>query len=108
MTPPSPKSLLLAKKAEIEAALSQASDGAKPVELDQTTQGRVSRIDAIQQQEMIKAAQRRRELEIAKINAAIKRLEEDEYGYCLKCGEEISYKRLALDPATPHCISCAD
>jgi len=101
------KSLLLAQKAELEAALAQAGEAAQPVELDQTLQGRVSRIDAIQQQEMTKAAQRRRENQLHKIESALQRIETGDYGYCIKCDEEIAEKRLALDPATPSCIRCA-
>lgn len=107
MNPAQYKTLLLSQKAELEAALEQAADAAKPVELDQTVQGRVSRIDAIQQQEMVKAAQERRRQQITKIDAALKRIEEDEYGYCLSCGEEIAEQRLELEPAVTLCIKCA-
>ena len=85
----------------------QAAESAKPVELDQTTQGRVSRIDAIQQQEMIIAGQRRREEQLVKITAALQRIENDEFGCCITCDEEIPEKRLEFDPTTLKCIKCA-
>ncbi len=46
-------------------------------------------------------------VEIAKINAALKRMEEGEYGYCVTCGDEISPERLDVLPHTPFCRSCA-
>ena len=38
---------------------------------------------------------------------ALKRIEADEFGWCVSCGDEIALKRLELDPATPTCIECA-
>ncbi|MEL0071342.1 MAG: TraR/DksA C4-type zinc finger protein [Rhodobiaceae bacterium] len=34
-------------------------------------------------------------------------METGDYGYCVTCGEDIESKRLALDPATPTCLSHA-
>ncbi len=77
------------------------------VVLDQTSVGRLSRMDALQNQAMQVETERRREVEIARIDAALQRLDDDEYGYCVSCGEEIQSKRLDMDPATPVCVDCA-
>ena len=45
--------------------------------------------------------------ELRQIDAALKRIEEDEYGYCVTCGNEISPERLEILPATPFCKNCA-
>lgn len=45
--------------------------------------------------------------EIRAIEAALKRIEEGEYGYCVKCGAEIGQDRLDLIPWTPFCRDCA-
>lgn len=89
-------------------AIEKSTDTAKPVELDQTMQGRLSRMDAMQQQEMALAGQRRREMLITKIDQALRRIDDGDFGYCLSCDEEISEKRLDLDPTTPICIHCAE
>ncbi len=102
------RQLLERRKAELEKVSESGAEARKTVELDQTTQGRLSRIDAIQGQEMSKAAERRRQLELKRIQAAFKRLAEGEYGACVTCGEEIARKRLEVDPATPTCIACAE
>ena len=88
--------------------LSGISEEARaPVELDQTTQGRLSRQDALQQQEMAKETERRRQAEILRTENALKRIDSDDYGYCIKCDEEIELVRLQNDPAVLTCISCA-
>ncbi len=77
------------------------------VKLDQTTVGRLTRMDALQNQAMQLETERRREVALTRIEAALVRIAQDEYGYCLSCGEEIGAKRLSMDPATPLCIECA-
>lgn len=77
------------------------------VELDQTMVGRLSRMDALQGQAMAQEVARRRETEIKRIDAALKRMDEGDYGYCVSCGEEIAVRRLELDPAAATCINCA-
>jgi len=44
---------------------------------------------------------------LRRIAAALARIDEGEFGYCIKCGDEIASRRLELDPAAPLCISCA-
>ncbi len=98
---------LLDARAEIEHLEEITVDDRKPVELDQQTQGRLSRMDALQVHEMALEQERRREIEIQRIDAALKRIDEGEYGYCVACGEDIEEKRLAGDPAVPLCVDCA-
>ena len=105
--PDSFKQVLIARRVELQQANELAIDSRSAVELDQQSVGRVSRIDAMQRQAMAKAGEQRRLVEMARINAALKRIELDEYGYCLKCGDEIAPKRLEFDPAAPLCIKCA-
>lgn len=78
------------------------------VELDQTSVGRLSRMDAMQVQAMALATQRRRKAEISKIESALERIDTEEFGYCRICGEPIAEARLTHDPAVTSCIGCAD
>ncbi len=84
-----------------------SSEGRAPVTLQQDSVGRLSRMDAMQQQAMALASEERRKAERGRIVAAIKRVEEGEWGYCLTCGEEIASARLAHDPSVAQCIACA-
>jgi DnaK suppressor protein len=93
--------------AELCASLAATADNRKAVELDQTTVGRLSRMDAMQVQAVALAAERMRLDEIRRIEAAIRRIEANEYGYCVRCGEEVAPKRLAVDPTIAFCICCA-
>ncbi|MAM61519.1 TraR/DksA C4-type zinc finger protein [Maritimibacter sp. UBA3975] len=45
--------------------------------------------------------------EIAQIKAALDRMDEGEYGYCVQCGTEIADARLDVVPQTPFCAECA-
>lgn len=98
---------LEALRTEISTAAEQSAEAGQPVELDQTRLGRLSRMDALQGQEMARAAERRRDTEIRKIDAALSRLDSGDYGWCVTCGEEIAADRLKFDPAVPICIACA-
>lgn len=79
----------------------------RPVALDQTTVGRLSRIDAMQGQAMALAAQRRRDIQLQRIAAAVKRIEDKTYGYCVGCADRIDERRLNVDPTVTLCIPCA-
>ncbi len=99
---------LLARRRELLEVAETGAASAATVELDQTRVGRLSRMDALQGQAMSRETNRRRTLEMQRIVAALQRIEDEEYGYCLRCGEAIATGRLQLDPATPYCIDCAE
>ncbi|WP_108810965.1 TraR/DksA C4-type zinc finger protein [Sphingorhabdus sp. Alg231-15] len=101
------KSLLLERQTELKALDEEAAGWSDTVELDQQSVGRLSRMDAMQQQEMAQAEARRRVNDLARIDIALKRIEECEYGWCAECGDPIAYKRLEIDPAAALCIGCA-
>ena len=84
-----------------------ASEDRKTVTLDQQAQGRLSRMDAMQRQAMAQAVERRRLGRMVKIKAALQRMEDGEFGFCLDCGDEIATARLDQDPTVPNCIDCA-
>lgn len=84
-----------------------SNDARETVELDQQAVGRLSRMDALQGQAMAQEQQRRRQHDLIRIEAALRRIEDEEYGYCLECGEEVSEKRLDIDPMATLCITCA-
>ena len=98
---------LEAEREEIKKLTAISADERKPVELDQTTQGRLSRMDALQVQEMALEQERRRKIELKRIGSALQRIEDGDYGYCTLCGGDIEPKRLEIDPAVPLCLVCA-
>ncbi|PKP66481.1 MAG: molecular chaperone DnaK [Alphaproteobacteria bacterium HGW-Alphaproteobacteria-7] len=98
---------LLARREELLAEDAMSAEGRAPVTLDQDSVGRLSRIDAMQIQAMALAQARRRKAERGGIDEALRRMDEDEYGYCLKCGDDIAPARLEHSPAVTTCIECA-
>ena len=105
--PAAARQRLLDLKAELIDLSQSADEDRKPVELDQQSVGRLSRMDSMQVQAMAKAADARRAQEIRRVDAALQRLDDEEYGWCVACGEEIEVKRLEVDPAAPRCAGCA-
>ncbi len=98
---------LLALRQEIEALRLRSASDQKPVALDQQSVGRLSRMDSMQVQAMDQAKDARRAIQLKSIEAALIRLDEGEYGYCVSCGEDIAPARLEQNPAVPFCIGCA-
>lgn len=98
---------LLSLKDELTALDETATDGRAAVELDQSRVGRLSRMDALQSQAMNKAVAARRKTKLLAIDAALIRIEEDEFGYCTVCGDNIPQRRLELDPTAAVCLSCS-
>ena len=100
------KQRLLEELKSLQVLRESTKSSRAPVELDQQSVGRLSRMDALQKQNMELATEHRREMRVKAINAALQRIENGAYGYCLICDEEISLKRLEIDPAIACCISC--
>ena len=101
------KHLLEQRRNELLAMADSDDEAAATVELDQSRVGRLSRMDAMQQQAMANATSQRRQVEIAQAKAALQRITDDEFGYCIECGDDIAPKRLAHNPTAATCITCA-
>ena len=84
-----------------------SAESRRAVTLDQQSVGRLSRMDALQQQSMALAAEKRRQQRIARVEAALKRMASGDFGWCVTCGDEIEDRRLEADPSTPVCGACA-
>ena len=98
---------LLELKDRLEAALSSNTQNSKPVELDLEI-GRLTRMDAIQQQHMAKAGREANRLKLKQIEAALLRLENETYGECISCGENIAFARLKARPESQQCVECKE
>lgn len=102
------KKLLQDQLTELEKISDNNRDASDIVELDQSRQGRLSRMDALQGQAMSLAAKQRRQFTLKRINSALKRIDDEEYGLCENCGEDIASGRLQIDPTATLCIKCAE
>lgn len=98
---------LLQLREELEAVAKTGNESSQVVELDQTRQGRLSRMDAMQAQAMSLESARRRDLMLKGIAAALRRIDDGTFGLCRTCEEPIARKRLEFDPTALLCIDCA-
>lgn len=92
---------------ELTTSIAEDNAMSDTVVLDQSKVGRLSRMDAMQAQQMSLAADRRRKQQLTAINGALSRIANDEYGECVDCGEWINAKRLEFDPTALRCVGCA-
>ena len=99
--------LIDARKREIEEFIDSGAASGKAVELDQSRVGRLTRMDAIQQQQMTLESRRRWHRELAALDAVSERIQEGEFGLCSRCGEDIDPRRLEIDLCATLCIECA-
>ena len=113
MAEPSPEGLraryeprLRHELADLRLASTSTSGDRGPVELDQQSVGRLSRMDALQGQAMAAGVEARRRARIRAIEAALQRRPEEEFGFCGRCGDFIGEKRLDLDPTVTRCVEC--
>ncbi|MFT5219458.1 MAG: DnaK suppressor protein [Gammaproteobacteria bacterium] len=102
------KTLLAAKEIELTESLEQIKSASQPVTLDQQSVGRVSRIDAIQQQQMAVANQLQLQHLLQQVDAALLRIDQESFGLCLHCDEPISTLRLQAQPYAELCIECQE
>ena len=100
--------LLNQQKLDLTQQLKNSEENSAPVTLDQQSVGRVSRIDAIQQQQMAVANREQDTAILKQINASLSRVENDEYGYCQECGEPIGFARLQVQPYAANCVACQE
>ena len=100
------KKLIELQLQELTAENELGQSSQKTVELDQQSVGRLSRMDALQSQAMAQAQQRRRDVLKSSLTAALQRLEEEEFGYCVDCGDEIEEARLSASLVILKCMSC--
>ena len=96
---------LLTAREDLKATLRLANDGAKPVDLD-TPIGRLSLMDAIQQQQMTRASRSTLDIKLRQVCASLETYRTGEYGHCRTCEEPIGYPRLKARPEAPFCLDC--
>jgi DnaK suppressor protein len=99
--------LLVGRLAATRAGLASSRDALAPIALDQASVGRLSRMDALQQQATRAGLREGLQREERRIEAALARIDAGQFGVCCACDDHIPGDRLAADPATPFCIACA-
>lgn len=99
------RKILLAQREELAGAAKRALSGDIHVDPDDFP----DEIDTASSEVTLQFTGRLREREqglLAKIDAALEKIEEGEYGDCINCGEDIGVKRLKARPVAELCIDC--
>ena len=96
---------LLTLQKELATLLVTSEESVQTVDLDQPI-GRLSRMDAMQQQKMAQANRAAHQMKAKQVVAALAAFQGDEYGYCKMCDESIGFKRLNAKPEAPFCVNC--
>ncbi|NIL92916.1 MAG: TraR/DksA family transcriptional regulator [Woeseiaceae bacterium] len=65
------------------------------------------RAKELEDSEVVDALGNEARVEISKINEALRRMDNDEYGICDECGSDINEGRLDAHPYARKCIDCA-
>ena len=91
---------------EIEAYLSKTEESAEAVSPDKSL-GRLSRMEAMQDQQLILEARRRKKMQKVAVLSALQRIENGQFGTCIFCGKPIASDRLEVAPESTTCISCS-
>jgi len=102
------RSLLQSNKTKLEQQLLDAKSATSVVRLDQSSVGRLSRMDAMQQQSMAVSTRVKAQASLRKTLKALHRMDSEDFGYCDQCDEPIQFKRLKVQPQASHCLKCQD
>lgn len=94
-------------KQDIEGLQTTRDQSTATVTLDQSSVGRLSRMDAMQQQAMAQSTEARARKTLQRIEAALRRCDDGSFGYCIDCDEPIASERLEFDPTLLRCVQCA-
>ena len=92
---------------ELQEGLSEKGDATAPVQLDGSI-GRLSRMDAIQSQQMALGLKVRQQQALIRVRNALEAIRAGIYGQCRRCRGSISVDRLEVQPDAILCVKCAE
>lgn len=93
-------------KSQLSDQLNAAEEDSQPVQLDQQLVGRLSRMDAMQQQQMAVASRQHVKDHLRGVMLALQAIESEDYGYCSDCAKSIGFARLSVRPEALLCLAC--
>ena len=99
---------LLALRSELQELEEASRETTQPVDPDQAGTGGLSRRDAMQAQIASGEGSRQRKRQIQKIDGALRRIQQGEYGKCFVCEEELDRAGLSADPTITRCANCIE
>ncbi len=103
---PAIKAAIERKIKSTEAAITDYKDMTQPVAPDVAI-GRISRMDAINNKSVMEAALREAEAKLIRLKTALEKINDADFGICIKCKGEVPIKRLMIMPDSNKCVNCS-
>ena len=100
------KQKLLDEISKTELLIKEYRELTKPIAPDVAI-GRISRMDAINNKSITEAALRQSEEKLVNLNRVLSKLDENDFGICLKCRQKIPFGRILIRPESLYCVNCA-
>ena len=97
--------IIISKIAKTKTAIIQLKEITKPISPENAI-GRISRMDAINNRSVNVAALRQVEQTLLKLQNALEKIDNDDFGKCSQCGKEIQTGRIRFRPESAFCMSC--
>ena len=92
--------------AQVKADIIELEKMTQPVKPENSL-GRISRMDAINNKSVVEASLRNKKSKLTKLNVAISKVDEKDFGYCQMCKNQIQPMRLMFMPESSRCVRCA-
>jgi len=89
-----------------EKSVLRYQDLAKPIAPENAI-GRISRMDAINNRSISEEALRKAKLKLNNLQIALSNIDDDDFGICGKCHQQIPVGRILLVPQSRFCVNCA-
>jgi DnaK suppressor protein len=100
------KDAIIEQIPELEEDIKRLEDAAKPISPD-SAYGRLSRMDAINNKAIVDATLTSKRVTLQSYKNVLEKIDSEEYGRCIRCGNAIALERLRSIPYADFCITCA-
>jgi len=100
------KEKILKEIAKVEMRIGEYKDMSQPVAPDDAI-GRISRMDAINNQSVTEASLRQAEEKLSSLKRVLSLVGTKDFGICIRCGNPIPAARIIFRPESLKCVNCA-
>jgi DnaK suppressor protein len=100
------KAKIEAEILKTEEKIAEYSELTRPVEPENAI-GRISRMDAIHNKSVVEAALRKSKEKLEKLNIALPKIDDDDFGLCIRCHKPIPLGRILIMPQARICVACS-
>jgi DnaK suppressor protein len=100
------KKRILEELKKTEELILDYKESTKPISPENAI-GRVSRMDAINNKSVVEAALRKAEEKLNKLKQVLDKVNDADFGLCMRCGNPIPIGRILLMPQSRNCVRCA-